>query len=54
MQTPELRYCPECDALTTQKLVLYDPDDPNGMWIWQCTDCGEPVDIKKDPGSENP
>ena len=45
MQTPELRYCPSCDKFTTQKPVVYNPDDPNEMFIWQCTECKESVDI---------
>jgi len=37
------RFCPDCQKITPQKTVSYDPDDPEGLIIWECVICKNSV-----------
>jgi len=41
----KIRLCPNCKKYTEQKVTLYNPDDEDGMEVWECLKCHEQIDF---------
>lgn len=37
--------CPSCKKEVDVKISLYNPDDPDSFYIYECTECYESIDI---------
>lgn len=44
--TPGSGYCPGCKETTQQTLKLYDPNETDGLKVWQCDTCGEQTEFE--------
>lgn len=44
----ERKYCPDCKCYVQAQLTLFDPDNIDDGFIWECLQCGNAIEYLED------